>query len=246
MMRATSNSTSSTGSSDLVFSHGGHSRPLTIVRRAGARGMRLSVDPRDATVRLTLATRAPLRPALAWAAGKRTWVEDELRRLPAPRPIVPGLVFDVAGEVIELDWAHDRARRVRLVPGRLIVGGPLDQLPGRVLRFLRTHALVVLERETRALAAAHSIGVGSVGVGDAKGRWGSCTASGNLRYSWRLILASDFVRRATVAHEVAHCVHMNHGPAFHALARSLYGGDPAHARAWLRAHGTTLHWFGRD
>lgn len=155
-------------------------------------------------------------------------------------------MFDLGGEQLALDWAQGRARGVRLGPGRLVVGGPRDQLPGRVLRFLRLHALTVLERETRALAAAHAIAVGSVSVGDAKGRWGSCTASGNLRYSWRLILAPDFVRHSTVAHEVAHCIHMNHGTAFHALARTLHGSDPVPAHAWLRTHGTALHWFGRD
>ena len=243
-MRAILNFISSTGSSDLVFVGGGRRRPLTIVRRTGAKGMRISIDPRDATVRLTLAQRAPLRPALAWVSGKRDWIESELARLPQAQPILPGMVFDIGGEPVRLDWSPERARRVRLEPGRLVAGGPRDQLSGRVLRFLRAHALSVLEAETRALAAQHTIAVARVGVGDAKGRWGSCAASGDIRYSWRLILAPEFVRHSTVAHEVAHRVHMNHGAAFHRLARELTGADPAPARAWLRTHGTSLHWFG--
>ena len=50
-------------------------------------------------------------------------------------------------------------------------------------------------------------------------------------------MAPDFVRRATVAHEVAHLVHMNHGPNFHALVESLLGEDPRPARLWLRREG---------
>ncbi len=246
MMRAILNIISPTAFSELVFSGGGRSRALTVVRRSTARGMRLTVDPRDATVRLTLGTRAPLRPALSWAAGKRGWVEAELARLPHPNPVVPGMVFQLGDEEVRLEWAAEKSRRVTLGDGILHVGGPRDQLTNRVTRFLRAHARTVLEAETRALAERHGITVGQVGVGDTRSRWGSCAASGDIRYSWRLILAPPFVRRSTVAHEVAHRIHMNHSAAFHALAAKLYDGDPNLARTWLRAKGSSLHWFGRE
>ena len=54
------------------------------------------------------------------------------------------------------------------------------------------------------------------------------------------------VRRATVAHEVAHRVHMNHGPAFHALVADLLEDDPTPARAWLRENGARLYRVGRS
>jgi len=248
-MQAIWNIISSTGSSDPalpVFSGGGRTRALTIVRRASVRGMKLSVDPRDATVRLTLGKRAALRPALGWVGDKRAWVEAELARLPQPQPVVPGMVFDLAGRPVRIDWAATHPRRVGLSEGILTVGGPLEQLSARVIRFLRGHALTVLEAETRQLADAHNITVSQVSVGDPKGRWGSCASSGDIRYSWRLILAPAEVRRATVAHEVAHRVHMNHSRAFHDVVAELYGGNPSAARRWLRAHGTALHWFGSD
>ena len=57
-------------------------------------------------------------------------------------------------------------------------------------------------------------------------------------------MAPDFVRRATVAHEVAHRLHMDHSPRFHAVVRELLGEDPAPARAWLRREGGALHRIG--
>jgi predicted metal-dependent hydrolase len=231
--------------SELVFSGGGRAQPLVIIRRRWAKGMRLSIDPRDASVRLSLPLRAPLRPALAWAAGKRDWIEAELSKMPSGEPIVPGMPLTVAGEAVILDWATSHPRIPKLGEGRLRVGGPLEQMPARVLRFLKRLALETLTRETRELAAAHNISVTKVGVGDPKSRWGSCASSGDIRYSWRLILAPAHVRRATVAHEVAHRVHMNHSREFHDLVATLFGGDPAPARRWLRANGTTLPWFGR-
>ena len=231
--------------SELVFTGGGRAQPLLIVRRQGARAMRLSIDPRDASVRLSLPMRAPLRPALAWAAGKRDWIEAQLAKMPGAQPIVPGMRFMLAGETVVIDWDPTHPRMPKLLPGSVRVGGPVEQMPGRVMRFVKRLALETLERETRELAAAHGISVSKVGVGDPKSRWGSCAARGDIRYSWRLILATNEVRRATVAHEVAHRVHMNHGREFHALVARLHGGDPSASRRWLRANGTALHWFGR-
>jgi predicted metal-dependent hydrolase len=232
--------------SDLIFNGGGRERPLVIVRRPRARSMRLTIDPRDASVLLSLPSRAALRPALAWAAGKRDWIENELARLPNPQPIASGMVFSFAGETVQLNWTPTATRTVRRADGVLNVGGPAESLSARLLRYLRREALTVLEYETRVLAARHGIVIRNVAVGDPKSRWGSCASSGDIRYSWRLILAPSEVRKATVAHEVAHRVHMNHGTAFHALVAELHGSDPKSSRQWLRSHGAALHWFGSD
>lgn len=231
--------------SDLMFSGGGRDQPLVIIRRRGAKGMRLSIDPRDASVRLSLPFRAPLRPALAWAADKRPWIEAQLAKMPHAVPIVPGMTLNVAGEAVVVDWSALHPRLPVLRSGVLRVGGPIEQMPARVLRFLKRHALDTLTEETLALAAAHGIAVSKISIGDPKSRWGSCASSGDIRYSWRLILAPADVRRATVAHEVAHRVHMNHSREFHDLAAKLYGGDPRPAHRWLRDNGTALHWIGR-
>lgn len=231
--------------SELVFSGGGREQPLVIIRRRCAKGMRLSIDPRDASVRLSLPLRAPLRPALTWAAGKRAWIEAELAKMPNSAPIAPGMRLCVAGTDVVLDWHASYPRNPGLSMDKLRVGGPIEQMPARMMRFLKRHALETLTRETLDLAATHNISVSKVGVGDPKSRWGSCASSGDIRYSWRLILAPTHVRQATVAHEVAHRVHMNHSREFHDLVRKLYGADPSPSRRWLRANGTALHWFGR-
>lgn len=127
----------------------------------------------------------------------------------------------------------------------LTCGGPIEQFPARIERWLKREALRLLTEDTAHYAAKAGVSVTHVAIGDPKARWGSCSASGTIRYSWRLLLAPAFVRRATVAHEVAHRVHMHHGPAFHALVADLFEGDPDAARRWLRAEGAGLHWYGR-
>ena len=78
---------------------------------------------------------------------------------------------------------------------------------------------------------------------DTTSRWGSCTSSGGLNFSWRLIMAPPFALDYLAAHEVAHLLHMNHSPAFWKAVGSL-SKDVSAAESWLKAHGTGLHRIG--
>ncbi len=206
--------------------------------------MRLSVDPRDGTVRLSLPPRTSLAKALRWAEERRAWVEATLAELPRAVVIEPGVALPFGGGTLIVDWRKSLPRAPERIGGRLRMGGPVESVSRRTLAWLRAEAGRVLTAETQAMAKRHRIQVGKISVGDPRSRWGSCTASGNIRYSWRLIMAPPSVRRATVAHELAHRVHMDHGPKFHALVAKLLGADPEPAREWLKHHGSALYWVG--
>ena len=219
--------------------------PVTVRVSPRARRMRLKVDPRTRAVLLTVPRRTSQRRALAWAAEHQAWVEATLAAIPEAAPITPGGFIPLFGRPHRIDWHPARPRRIEAAADCIIAGGPADGLEARLVRWLKGQAAAVLERETRELAARAGVVASRIAVGDPLTRWGSCSARGAIRYSWRLVMAPDFVRRATVAHEVAHLVHMNHGPEFHALVRTLLGADPRPGRAWLRREGAALHQIGR-
>lgn len=193
---------------------------------------------------LTVPRLVSRRRALAWAARHRQWVETTLASLPEAAAIVADGSIPLFGEPHRIDWDPGRPRRIEAADGRLTVGGPADGLEGRVLRWLKAQALALLERETAEMAQPAGLPLARVGVGDPVSRWGSCSNGGAIRYSWRLVMAPPFVRRATVAHEVAHLAHMNHSAEFHALVATLLGADPGPARLWLRREGPALHRIG--
>lgn len=207
--------------------------------------MRLAVDPRDGRVKLTLPPRASLKKAMAWAEAHRDWIAAQQSRLPGSRPFAPGASVPLEGRDLTIIWNAAGPRTPRLAGDELHCGGAAETLARRVERWLRAHALDRLSAETAEYAGRAGVTVTRVSIGDPKGRWGSCASSGAIRYSWRLILAPPAVRRATVAHEVAHRVHMNHSPAFHRVVATLFEGDPEAARQWLRVNGAALHWVGR-
>lgn len=236
-MRVTSKTTSSTATFELSLA----GAPLRVRADKRARRLRLRLDTKGSGLTLTVPAGVSRRRALAWAAGHEEWAREALGRRGSGVALVPGATVPVRGVPHAVEWSADRPRRVQAEAGRLVCGGPLEGLEARLVRWLRAEALAVLTAETLEFAAKRGFKVERVSVGDPRSRWGSCSSSGTIRYSWRLILAPDFVRRATVAHEVAHLVHMNHAPRFHALVAELLEGDPAPARTWLRREGAALH-----
>lgn len=54
----------------------------------------------------------------------------------------------------------------------------------------------------------------AVKISSAKTRWGSCSASGSLNFSWRLIMADRETVDYVVVHELAHIKEHNHSDRF--------------------------------
>jgi len=221
------------------------SAEIDVVRHPHARRAKLSLDPASGRVRLVIPVRASAKAALAWAATQSAWIERQRSALPEARPFAPGAAVPFDDSTLTIMWNEAASRRVVRIEDRLVTGGPPETLGRRIEAWLKREALRLLSEDTAYYAALAKVKVAKVSIGDARGRWGSCASSGAIRYNWRLALAPAAVRRATAAHEVAHRVHMNHSPAFHALVATLYGRNPAAERAWLRRHGAGLHWFGR-
>jgi predicted metal-dependent hydrolase len=215
--------------------------PVRVVRHAQSRRYRLVFDGARGELRLTVPRRTNERAALKWASEQQAWLVEQVGKAALPVIVGPGAALPFLGVERHVDWTATAPRAIRLEGENLRVGGPLETVGRRVERWLRGQALDLMERESREIAAVAGLSVGRVGVGDPRSRWGSCTSGGDLRYSWRLVMAPDHVRRATVAHEVAHLRHMDHGPAFHALVDALHDGDVSVARGWLRREGRSLH-----
>jgi predicted metal-dependent hydrolase len=128
---------------------------------------------------------------------------------------------------------------VRVEGREILVAGEQEFLARRVTDFLRAEARARLTRLVQEKARLAEVTPRRLTVKDTRSRWGSCAASRNLAFSWRLVMAPEFVQDYVAAHEVAHLRHMNHGPRFWALVDSLTAHRPA-AMAWLRTEGPRL------
>ena len=231
--------------SDLIEDGEAWPWPLELRVDPRARRLKLWIDADRRRLILTCPPRSSRRAALDWASGQRDWATRAIAEMPESNPVVPGSIIPFEGREVRLVW-DQRAPRTPSIDGdSLTCGGPVDSFEARILRWLRKEALDRLSGDTAEAAARAGVTVASVRIGDAGTRWGSCSSAGAIRYNWRLVLAPPHVRRWVVAHEVAHRIHMNHGPEFKALELKLYGAGVVAARSELRALSARLKGIGR-
>lgn len=224
-----------------VVAVGGRLLPVELSRNARARRLTLRLAPDGSAVRITLPQWCRSAEALAFARSRAGWLEAQLAKVPAKRdPVGEGKLL-YRGREIAIDWRADAPRRPVLADDLLAIGGPRETLAKRLHRWLEGEALRLFAGDAGHYCARAELPAAEVRLTRAKRRWGSCSSEGTLRLNWRLVQAPDAVRRSVVAHEVAHLVHFDHSPAFHALLDRLFEGDIDLANGWLSRHGRTLY-----
>ncbi len=218
--------------------------PVEVKLRLNPRARRVivKVHPGTGEVTVVAPTRRGLQHALEFARGEKEWIARQRARVPAPVTLAPGARLPFRGQVHEV--RHSAARGPAPVwrdeSAHVIwVTGRAEHASRRILDFLKREARTLCE----AGALDHGVRIGAVPsritMRDTASRWGSCSPARAISFSWRLILAPDFVRDYVVAHEVAHLKEMNHGPRFWKLVEKLHPEFKS-AQAWLGAHGRTL------
>jgi predicted metal-dependent hydrolase len=241
----------------IDVSHAGETYPINLRRTASARRFTLRVRAATQDVVLTMPARGSLSEAKSFASRHAAWIGAKLRLLPEKIPLKPGGFIPLRGTLHLIThcppdgpakrrgvWLEDGAANRESTP-LLCVNAEAPFVPRRIRDFLIKEA----SRDIKAAVESHTkiLGVApnKVTLRDTISRWGSCSSSGSLSFSWRLILAPHFVLDYLAAHEAAHLLHMNHSVKFWATVARLTA-DTARAEAWLKAHGSSLLRFGQD
>jgi predicted metal-dependent hydrolase len=221
---------------------------VNVRRHRRARRYTLRIHSGTREVILTMPQRGSMREAKAFAQKHGGWIAARLRRLPAAAPFADGVILPLRG--IEHRVVHRPRRRGTVWTEQsesgehlLCVAGDMPHIERRIGDFLHREAHRDLVAASRRAAEMAGVGVKRISVRDQSSRWGSCSTTGVLSYSWRLILAPPFVLDYLAIHEVAHLVEMNHSPRFWRLVHRMCP-DADRAKAWLDAHGADLHRYG--
>ena len=212
--------------------------------RASRYTLRLAGSVREPV--MTIPPRGSLAEAQRFLERHRGWLKARLDALPVAQPLADGGQVPLRG--VPLAIRHVGGRGLVHVEGEgaeaaLIVPGDASHLQRRVIDFLKREARADFEAATARHAAALGVRVKAVRLGDPASRWGSCSTTGTISYSWRVVMAPPSVLDYLVAHEVAHLREMNHSPRFWKLVRALCPGMDA-AKSWLTRHGAGLHAIG--
>ncbi|MBX7493800.1 M48 family metallopeptidase [Qipengyuania sp. 1NDW9] len=215
--------------------------PIELRRHPTAKRLTLRLAPDGSAVKITLPRWCASKEAIAFAHARADWLARQLAKVPERRCPVEARRIDYRGREITVDWRADAPRKPALDGESLAIGGPEDTLARRLQRWLEAEALELFTKDAAQYCERAALPAAPVRLTRAKRRWGSCSSEGVLRLNWRLVQAPDHVRRSVVAHEVAHLVHFDHSPDFHALLDDIFEGEIARANRWLSAHGRKLY-----
>ena len=94
-------------------------------------------------------------------------------------------------------------------------------------------AKAILPEKVARYAAIMGLQPSGITITGARTRFGSCSPKNRLCFSWRLMAYPEEAVDYVVVHELAHIVHRNHGPEFHALVESILP-DHRKRRAMLK------------
>jgi predicted metal-dependent hydrolase len=221
---------------------------VRVRRHRQARRYTLRIDAASREVVLTIPPRGSLREAREFAQKHGAWIAARLQRLPQATPFTHGTVVPLRGvphRVVHRPnmrgtvWTDEDEAGERVI---CVAGEPAHH-NRRIGDFLRREAQHDLDAASRRYAKELDVAIKRISVRDQSSRWGSCSNSGVLSFSWRLILAPPYVLNYLAAHEVAHLIELNHSPKFWRLLKRL-NPDCERAKAWLDTHGTDLHRYG--
>lgn len=230
---------------DETLKIGGRSVQVKVRLNPRARRLIVKVHPSTGEVAVVAPSERSVLKALDFARQEGDWIAGRLARVPEPVYLEPGdtVLFKGSLYVLRLSpdqggvWVDNESSRPTIR-----ISGRREHAPRRVEDWLKRQARTQITRRVNALTAELGAESRRITVRDASSRWGSCSTSGAISMSWRLIMAPSHVLNYVCAHEVAHLREMNHGTRFWRLVDRLVGADEAvAAQAWLRENGTELH-----
>ena len=208
------------------------------------RGMRnITLRPRVAPRREIHVSKPWLvseRAAIKFLESKQKWLECIFQKCPEKVVIKPGDSIEFLGRCVVLQHNPNvRSNNFNDDGKVLIIGGGADMFERRVRDVIKAEFLVVVKDIIRSVP--REFWPRRIALRDTTSRWGSCSTTGTMSFSWRLAFAPIDVMRYVVMHELAHVKHMNHSPEFWMTVRELYGPGVERAKRWLGQNGGQLH-----
>lgn len=144
--------------------------------------------------------------------SKEKWINNHLERI-AQRKKSP-LVFGSKALYLGKEYEIVAANGQSYFDGKKIYINRDMNIYTVLGNFYKTSAQTLLPSMVRAKEQVMNLHANKIGITSAKTRWGSCSGTNNLNFSWRLMMAEPEVIEYVIIHELAHIKEKNHGKQF--------------------------------
>ena len=218
--------------------------PVTVVEHRRARRLTLRIVPGGRSLRLTTPPDIDDRHLDRFLQRNRAWVAARIARMPQPVSVRNGAVIPYIGTDHRIE--HEERDRGNVTPAMdgaqpvLRIRAPRDSAGRRLKRFFVAEARQRLGEAVERHSASLGVRPRAIRLADTSSRWGSCSTTRTLSFSWRIVMAPAEVLDYLAAHETAHLREMNHSDRFWSLVDGLCP-EMERQKHWLRKNGPILH-----
>ncbi|NWF64860.1 MAG: M48 family metallopeptidase [Chloroflexi bacterium] len=211
--------------------------------RAKRRTIALIIE-RDGSLTVRAPRRATLQDIHGFITQKTDWILRSREKLKAilahpKKEYVDGERFLFLGTECDLRLVPPQRPALQFDGGFTLGVSARERGERMFIQWYKTQALEIFSERVSHYAALHGFEPKQVKINSAKTRWGSCTSTGTINFTWRLVMAPLEVIDYVVLHELAHLKIKNHSPRFWNLVELLCPEFKRH-RKWLREHGEKL------
>jgi predicted metal-dependent hydrolase len=192
-----------------------------------------------------------LHHAEAFVAEKARWIERTLRQYQDAAAALPPVLLEDGGEIPYLGRTYPirvKVEPARTRPGVARRGNTLhvgvmepgeEAIRDALIRWYRRQARIEISERLDWATLRAGTTYTKLQIRDPASRWASCSSSGSMSFSWRLLMAPEAVLDYVVEHEVAHIDVMDHSQRFWKLVEKRCPDYREHER-WLRDYGPGL------
>lgn len=188
--------------------------------------------------------RAPEKSIREFIEKNARWIEkkqDEVLSAvpPSPRQYAPGESFLYLGNPYLLEIVEEQ-KKALILEKSFQLGGSAHKDPVQAFeRWYRERAREILSERVKLYASQYGFQYKGIKITSARTRWGSCSSSGSLNFSWRVIMAPIEVVDYVIVHELVHTVFHNHSKRFWKKLETIVPRYKEHKK-WLRKNGQQL------
>lgn len=198
----------------------------------------------------TVLVRAPLRTAQsridAILKERQSWIESKqaqsallLAQSPSHR-FDPGESFPYLGEWYPLEHVNRTRPLLDLAHNFRLALAALPNARKVFTNWYTQEARTVFADRVAYWQAKTGFKPARISLSSARTRWGSCSSSGNINLTWRLVMAPIEVIDYVIVHELAHLKIKNHSKVFWAEVEKHFPGFKTQ-RVWLKKNGFRLN-----
>ncbi len=203
---------------------------------------------RDGKVSVLVPEKLTTRQVEDLLESKRKWIYQSLAEWQdlnanrIQRDYVNGEGFLYLGRTYRLKLVSDLAEPLMLKDGYFCLRATKGSVPDAdavFKEFYRSKGSVKIPARVAYFQSKMGVKPRSVKLMDLKNRWASCTASGNLNFHWKCMMAPLTIIDYIVVHELAHLIHPNHTAAFWNEVDKVLP-DFQERKRWLRDNGAGM------